>query len=61
MGIYKLSYEEIKESLEDFLVSLEGDFNAEDIAKAFNSIAKKENWPERFKTTHNKNEKTRIR
>lgn len=49
MGNYKLNYEEIKESLDEWLWSLEGDWDTKDIVKAFNNIAKKEGWKERLK------------
>jgi len=49
MGTYKLSYKEVKENLNEWLWSLEGDWDIKDIVKAFNSIAKKEGWKERLK------------
>lgn len=48
MGVYKLNVEEIQEKLEDFLHSLEGDYDIEDFVKAYNNIAKKEKWKERL-------------
>jgi len=49
MGIYKLNYKEIKESFNEWLWSLEGDWDVKDIIKAFNSIAIKEGWKERMR------------
>jgi len=46
MGTYKLGYDEVKESLNEWLWSLEGDWDVKDIVKAFNSIARKEDWEE---------------
>jgi len=48
MGIYKLDYKEVKEKVNDFLWTMEGDWDIKDIVKAFNSIAKKEGWKERL-------------
>jgi len=57
MGTYKLSYKEIKESFDEWLWSLEGDFDVKDIVKAFNSIARKESWKERIKIINIKSRK----
>ena len=43
-----LDVEEIEEKLDDFLKSLEGDFKEEDFCRAYNYIAKKENWIKRI-------------
>ena len=48
MGIYKLSLDEVHESMKNWLESLGGDFDAEDICKAFNKVAKREKWDERI-------------
>lgn len=48
MGIYKLEVGEIEDSMEEWLHSLEGDFDVKDIAKAFNNIAFREGWKERL-------------
>ncbi|KKL90076.1 hypothetical protein LCGC14_1908290 [marine sediment metagenome] len=49
MGIYKLNFDEVYESMKEWLESLEGDFDVIDIANAFNKVAKKEKWNERLK------------
>ena len=57
MGTYKLSYKEVKESFNEFLWNLEGDWDIKDIIKAYNSIAIKESWKERLTLKKNKQEK----
>lgn len=48
MGTYFLCLDEVHVSMRDWLESLEGDFDPEDICKAYNKIAKKEGWKERI-------------
>ena len=43
-----LDVEEIEEKLDDFLKSLEGDFEEKDFCMAYNNIAKKEGWTKRI-------------
>lgn len=44
MGGYGVSAEELKPKLEEFLRSLEGDTSAEEIAKAYNELAKEHDF-----------------
>ena len=46
MGTYGVSAEELKPKLEEFLTSLEGDTSAEEIAKAYNMLAKEYDFPD---------------
>jgi len=55
MGIYKLDVEELEEALDEFLHSLQGDYDIEDFVEAYNNIAKKEKWKERLKCQKKKN------
>lgn len=46
MGGYGVSAEELKPKLEEFLSGLEGDTSAEEIAKAYNMLAKEHDFPD---------------
>lgn len=46
MGGYGVSAEELKPKLEKFLGELEGDTSAEELAKAYNILAKEHDFPD---------------
>jgi len=52
MGTYGLSADEIVENLNEWLLSLEGDLDSNELAIAFNTIAKKESWEDRLKAEY---------
>lgn len=49
MGTYNIDFSEIVEDMRNFLENIEGDFTAEDIARAYNVVAEEEGWEDKLK------------
>lgn len=50
MGTYKIPSDEIEEKLEDFIRSFDGEIHADELAKAWNSVAKRFKWKDKLKS-----------